>query len=251
MLRATCVCATLLKKPDVRKDYSATVRAIVVEEPPAPWTEVEVDAQFTVTLLAFAWALLPVGFMVMMAIFDRYQTHRLPLAAGALVMLSLAFTSGVGQRRSAWSEGRIQLATASLLSTGLVLVLVWWFALEAWWWVPYGLVFGSVATMFVALNHLSSCTTPTLRCAWPASSNVPAAAFHEWRIQNANWTNGTMGSKHLPDGTVLTLFGSLEGETTYLCIDRLCPPEVRPGWGELSVDFRLLGDPSNAAHAEE
>ena len=60
-----------------------------------------------------------------------------------------------------------------------------------------------------------------------------------------------MGSKHLPDGTVLTLFGSLEGETTYLCIDRLCPPEVRPGWGELSVDFRLLGDPLNAAHAEE
>ena len=46
-------------------------------------------------------------------------------------------------------------------------------------------------------------------------------------------------------------FGSLEGETTYLCIDRLCPLEVRPGWGELSVDFRLLGDPSNAAHAEE
>ena len=119
MLRATCVCATLMKKPDVRKDYSATVRAIVVEEPPAPWTEVGVDAQYTVTLLAFSWALLPVGFMVMVAIFDRYQTHRLPLAAGALVMLALAFTSGVGQRRSAWFEGRIQLATASLLSTGL------------------------------------------------------------------------------------------------------------------------------------
>ena len=76
MQRGTCVCATLMKKPDVRKDYSATVRAFVVEEPPAPWTEIEVDAQYTVTLLAFSWALLPVGFMVMMAIFDRYQTHR-------------------------------------------------------------------------------------------------------------------------------------------------------------------------------
>ena len=59
MLRATCVCATLMKKPDVRKDYSATVRAIVVEEPPAPWTEVEVDAQYTVTPVSYTHLTLP------------------------------------------------------------------------------------------------------------------------------------------------------------------------------------------------
>ena len=200
MLRATCVCATLMKKPDVRKDYSATVRAIVVEEPPAPWTEVEVDAQYTVTLLAFSWALLPVGFMVMMAIFDRYQTHRLPLAAGALVMLALAFTSGVGQRRSAWYEGRIQLATASLLSTGLVLLLVWWFALEAWWWVPYGLVFGSVATMFVALNHLSRARRPRCDAPGPLPRTCPQLLFMNGEFKTRSGPTGPWAASIFPTG---------------------------------------------------
>ena len=49
-----------------------------------------------------------------------------------------------------------------------------------------------------------------------------------------------MGSKHLPDGTVLTLFGSLEGETTYLCIDRLCPPRSARDGANSALIFGCL-----------
>ena len=95
-----------------------------MEEPPAPWTEIEVEAHYNMTLFAFSWALLPVMFMLMMTVFDRYDEHRLPLAAAALLMLALAFVSGVSQRRSAWSEGRVQLATASLVGTAASLGLI-------------------------------------------------------------------------------------------------------------------------------
>ncbi|DAC56896.1 MAG TPA: hypothetical protein D7I11_00015 [Candidatus Poseidoniales archaeon] len=222
-----------------------------MEEPPAPWTEVEVEAQYTVTLFAFSWALLPVMFMLMMTVFDRYENHRLPLAAAALLMLVLAFVSGVGQRRSAWSEGRVQLATASLVGAAASLGLVWGLNLVEWWWVPYGLVFGSVATMFVALNRLASCTTPTIRCAWPAQSRLPMTAFDGWRIHHGAWTNGTMGNNHLSDGTILTLFGQVDNDATYLCIDRLCPVELRPKWDALGVDFGQLAIVSNALDGEE
>ena len=251
MPHATFACVIRTRKPELRKGYSDTVRATTVEEPPAPWAEVEVDAEYTVTLFAFSWALLPVGFMLMMTLFDRYEEHRLPLAAASLLMLVFAFVSGVAQRRSAWSEGRVQLATATLVGAAVSLGLVWGLDLVAWWWVPYGLVFGSVATMFVALNRLASCTSPTVRCAWPAKAHLPLAAFDGWQIQHGAWINGTMGSKRCSDGTVLTLFGRVEDEATYLCIDQLCPLEVRPSWNDLGVDFAQLAIDLSAHHAEE
>jgi len=222
-----------------------------VEEPPAPWTEVEVEAQYTVTLFAFSWALLPVMFMLMMAVFNRYEEHRLPLAAAALLMLALAFVSGVSQRRSAWSEGRVQLATASLVGAAVGLGLVWGLDLVEWWWVPYGLVFGSVATMFVALNRLASCTTPAIRCLWSAQSHLPVSAFDGWTLHHGAWTNGIMGTNHLADGTILTLFGQVDNDVTYLCIDRLCPVELRPEWDALGVDFGQLAIASSGLDGEE
>ena len=49
--------------PDLRKGYSNLLRPSPVEDLPVPWAEAEGDHNYTVTLFAFAWALLPVGFM--------------------------------------------------------------------------------------------------------------------------------------------------------------------------------------------
>ena len=85
-----------------------------MEELPEPWGKVGVEQRFTATLFLFAWALLPVGFMVLMTLFDRFSSYRLPLGAGALVMLCLAFWSGLVQRRSSLLEHRTQLAIGTL-----------------------------------------------------------------------------------------------------------------------------------------
>ena len=108
----------------MRKGYSILPRPLVVDELRDGWVEAEDEHRYTVTLLAFAWALLPVGFMVLMSLFDRYEQHRLTLAAVALVLLVLAFVSGVGQRKSALLDGRVQLATASLTSAGVLLAML-------------------------------------------------------------------------------------------------------------------------------
>ena len=108
---------------DLRKGYSNLLRPSPVEDLPVPWAEAEGDHNYTVTLFAFAWALLPVGFMVMMALFDRYQQHRLTLASVALLMLVLAFVSGVGQRKSALLESRFHvrcIATVAGLGIGAI-----------------------------------------------------------------------------------------------------------------------------------
>ena len=127
--------------------------------------------------------------MVMMALFDRYQQHRLTLASVALLMLVLAFVSG-GQRKSALLESRFNLAAANLASSAFVLVLLFALGLEAYWWVAYGLVFGSVATMYVALNHLASCDATSLRLAWSPTAAIPMEAFDGWRVVNGRWANG-------------------------------------------------------------
>ena len=112
MQRETFACATPTMMLEVRKDYPDLTRAAYVDELPDGWAVNEIEQDFTVTLFVFSWALLPVGFMVMMAISTRYAQHRITLATAALVMLVLAFWTGAGQRRSSLHEPRMQLAVA-------------------------------------------------------------------------------------------------------------------------------------------
>ena len=51
--------------------------------------------------------------------------------------------------------------------------------LSSYWWVVYGLVFGSVATMYVSLNHLASCNTPAVRLPWDVSVPIPNDALED------------------------------------------------------------------------
>ncbi len=237
--------------PDLRKGYSNLLRPSPVEDLPVPWAEAEGDHNYTVTLFAFAWALLPVGFMVMMALFDRYQQHRLTLASVALLMLVLAFVSGVGQRKSALLESRVQFAAANLASSALVLVLLFALGLEAYWWVAYGLVFGSVATMYVALNHLASCDATSLRLPWSPTDAIPTEALDGWRVVNGRWTNGVLATKRIEDGAVLTLHGVLEDGSTFLCLDRLCPAAGSPNIHALGIDVVAFAALATVPSGEE
>jgi len=235
----------------VRKDYSTLPRPPGVDELPEAWYETEGAHQFTVTLLAFSWALLPVGFMVLMAIFDRYEQHRLTLAAVALTMLVLAFISGVGQRRSALLDPRVQLATATLGSTAVLLSLLFLLNLSSYWWVVYGLVFGSVAMMYVGLSHLASCNAPALRLSWDVSEPIPTEALEGWRVVNGRWVNGVMATKRMERGPVLTLYGLVEGDATLLCLEVLAPADNAPSPHAIGLDFSTFASLSVARSAEE
>ena len=235
----------------MRKDYSILPRPSGVDELPEAWIESEGTHQFTVTLLAFSWALLPVGFMVLMALFDRYEQHRLTLAGVALTMLVLAFVSGVGQRKSALLDARVQLATTTLVSTAFLLVLLFLLGLSSYWWVVYGMVFGSVAMMYVSLNHLASCNAPTLRLPWDASAPIPNSALKGWRIINGRWANGIIATRRIEHGPVLTLYGEVENEVTFLCFERLSSVEASPQLATMGVDFSTFASLSVARSTEE
>ena len=235
----------------MRKDYSILLRPSDVDELPEAWSESESAHQFTVTLLAFSWALLPVGFMVLMAIFDRYEQHRLTLAAVALAMLVLAFISGAGQRRSALLDSRVQLATATLGSTAVLLGLSFLLDLSSYWWVVYGLVFGSVAMMYVSLNHLASCNTPAVRLPWDVSVPIPNDALVGWRVVNGRWVNGVIATKRMEQGPVLTLYGLVEGEATLLCLEQLAPVDAAFPSHAIGLDFSTFASLSVARSAEE
>ena len=235
----------------MRKDYSTRLRPSGVDELPEAWTESEGAHQFTVTLLAFSWALLPVGFMVLMAIFDRYEQHRLTLAAVSLSMLVLAFISGVGQRRSALLDPRVQLATATLGSTAALLVLLFMLDLSSYWWVVYGLVFGSVAMMYVSLSYLASCNTPAVHLLWDVSVPIPNEALEGWRVVNGRWVNGVIATKRMEQGPVLTLYGLVDGEATLLCLEILAPVDEAPLPHAIGLDFSTFAALSVARSAEE
>ena len=113
MQLATFACDTPTTMLDLRKDYSTTGRAPFVEDLPVPWAEADVEHNYTMTLFAFSWALLPVGFMVLMALFDRYEEHRLTLASVAFVMLLFAFATGVVKLIYYILETRIKLYYAT------------------------------------------------------------------------------------------------------------------------------------------
>ena len=222
-----------------------------MEELPEPWGKVGVEQRFTATLFLFAWALLPVGFMVLMTLFDRFASYRLPLGAGALVMLCLAFWSGLVQRRSSLLEHRTQLAFGTLGSATLSLLLLYTLDLGDWWWVLYGFVFGSVFTMYVSLAHLASCDAPALRLPWAPSAPLPLDKFEHWNVERGQWMNGKMGVKRLASGTLLTLFGEVAEAHTYLCIDVLSSAESQPKYEEYGVDFLHLAKLADLVQDEE
>ena len=222
-----------------------------MDDLPDGWTATEVKQDFTVTLFLFSWALLPVGFMPLLAFTTRFATYRLFLAAVALLMLLLAFSVGAGQRRSSLREPRTQLALSSLASTALSIGVLWALDMEAWWWVSYGLVFGSVATMYVSLNHLSSCNAPVLQTPWSVNTPLPQKALEGWAIQEGKWTNGRMAMFTFDDGALCTMFGSVEGDTTYLCLEPLASVSSMPAISEWGVDFDAFHAASSLSLGEE
>ena len=186
-----------------------------------------------------------------MAVFDRYEQHRLTLAAVALTMLVLAFISGVGQRKSALLEPRVQLATATLASTAVLLALLFLLDLSSYWWVVYGLVFGSVAMMYVSLSYLASCNTPAVHLLWDVSVPIPNEALEGWRVVNGRWVNGVIATKRMEQGPVLTLYGLVEGEATLLCLEQLAPVGASPPPHAIGLDFSTFASLSVARSAEE
>ena len=148
-------------------------------------------------------------------------------------------------------DARVQLATTTLLSTAFLLVLLFLLGLSSYWWVVYGMVFGSVAMMYVSLNHLASCNAPTLRLPWDASAPIPNSALKGWRIISGRWANGIIATRRIEHGPVLTLYGEVENNVTFLCFECLSSIEASPQLATMGVDFSTFASLSVARSAEE
>lgn len=213
---------------------------------PPGWMTYSPESDYTITLFAFAWALLPVGFMVMMLVFDRFAQHRLALAGAALAMLCLAFATGVTQRKGALKDGRVHLAITALCVTAVLFLLVWRLDLADWWWAVYGMVFGCVPLMYVAIDHLAKCTALGYFRPWAPERTVPSIALSGWRIQTTRWTNGPMASVVTKDGVVGVLYGVLAEDETRLCFESLQSksdaspsPLLNVDWGQFDNEISV------------
>ncbi|MGB2393907.1 MAG: hypothetical protein ACPICH_07315, partial [Poseidonia sp.] len=118
-------------------------------------------------------------------------------------------------------------------------------------WVVYGLVFGSVAMMYVGLSHLASCNAPALRLPWDVSVPIPNNALEGWRVVNGRWVNGVIATKRMEQGPVLTLYGLVDGEATLLCLEILAPVDGAPLPHAIGLDFSTFASLSVARSAEE
>jgi hypothetical protein len=193
----------------------------VQRELPKRWTSYQPPAEYTITLLVFAWALLPAGFMVMLLAFDRYPSVRTPLALATYGMLLFALFTGVSQRHLAWREPRMSMAVGSFAFTGGLWMLLTWLELTNWWWVTYGLILGCIPLLYVAMNHLASCTSPGMRRSWPSHAVLNPQALPGWTVVQATWAPSLLAWKSTAKGEVATLFGAINDEQTMLCIEVL------------------------------
>ena len=255
MLHEICAYDTRSMTLDVGKHYPRHQPRKVVEEDevaaPPGWVTYDPESDYTITLFAFAWALLPVGFMVMMLVFDRFAQYRLALAGAALGMLCLAFATGATQRKGALKDERVLLAIAALCATVALTLLVWRLNLNDWWWAVYGMVFGCVPMMYVAIDHLAKCTALGFSRPWSPERTVPSMALPGWRIQTARWANGPMASVVTKDGVVGVLYGELADGETRLCFESLQPKSEEFPSPLLNVDWRRFDDETSVATSEE
>lgn len=220
-----------------------------VEDRPEGWTERPNASNYAITLLVFSWALLPVGFMLMLLLFNRYPEQRFPLSVATYGMLVFTFITGVGQRQSALRDDRVVLSATMLFATGVALVGGRALNLDDLWWVGYAAVLGCVPMLFVAMSHLASCTAPGLERPWQANVPVSATAFPSWTVVSAVWTQGEMmWSKH--NGMLCVLYGALDGEQPVLCLEAFAHGTVLPleAFGE--IDWGALGHPLEAMSEE-
>ena len=172
------------------------------------WGTYRPTTSYGPTLFLFAWALLPVGFQVLMVGFQRFEAFRTPLAIAALSLLMVPLVSGTAQRKGAWRTPLVQLSVACYALAATMLGLIWGLGLDDWWWVPHGLTFGCVPMLFLALDHLARCNQPGWERRWDPSVPVPALeALGEWTLVSARWNPAIMAWYRNDLGDVVVMYG--------------------------------------------
>jgi hypothetical protein len=115
----------------------------------------------------------------------------------------------------------MSMAVGSFAFTGVMWMLLGWLGLSAWWWVTYGLILGCIPLLFVAMNHLASCTSPGMHRSWPSDAVLNPNALPGWTVVQATWAPSLLAWKSTTKGEVATLFGAINEEQTMLCVEVL------------------------------
>lgn len=207
------------------------------------WTTYRPETSYAPTMLLFSWALLPVGFQVLMVVFQRFEAMRMPLALLALTLLLVPLTTGLNQRKGAIRTPAAQLAIAGFAMTGCFLVAVWALDLRAWWWVPYGLTVGCVPLMFSALDELARSSQPGWQRPWEPTKPVPVVeALPQWNVITARWTPSVMAWVRNDVGRVAVMYGHKDEDGhQHLRIEPLMPIEEGS-----ALNFNIEWDALNA-----
>ena len=220
------------------------------DDVPPGWTVFQPKAEYTISLLVFAWALLPVGFMAMLLLFGRYPEVRFPLSAAALGMLGLTYWTGLGQRQSAHREPKMALAGAMLLVALALLLLIEFLDLEAWWWVSFAAVIGVVPMLFVAMSHLAACTSPGLQQVCNANAVLSTEALPGWTVHTGVWRQGELGWKRVGD-VLSVVHGTMVDDQPTLRFEAFETGVVVPMHAFPNVDWNNVLVGSNGQTEEE
>lgn len=209
------------------------------------WTPYRPETSYAPTMLLFSWALLPVGFQILMVMFQRFENARMPLALFSTVALLVPFSTGLNQRKGSVRTHAVQLAIIGFSMTGFFLLVIWALDLREWWWVPYGLTVGCVPLMFNALDGLARSNQPGWQRSWLPSASVPVLkAFPEWNVVTARWTPSVMAWIRTDLGHVAVMYGHKDEEgQPNLRIEPLMPIEAEAElmfgirWEHLNTPF--------------
>lgn len=215
------------------------------------WDSVPPKGDFTATLFLFAWALLPVGFMVMMLFFHRFESFRLPLLGLSEALLLLTFASGFSQRKGSKFDSKVQLSGVLLGLSVVILAVLYLGQLSQWWWLGYAFCIGSVPYLFIALNGLAACDHEVYRRPWEAKDLVPVErCLSGWNVMSARWKSGIMASKTIGMRTVI-MFGSRDEKQLFLNIELLATKSEELTEEDWGVQWDGFPDIFSGEDAEE
>lgn len=215
------------------------------------WEPYRPETSYGPTMLLFSWALLPVGFQLLMMLFQRFEPFRMPLSLLALVLLIIPLSTGLNQRRGSVRTSAAQLAMTGFAMTGFFLITIWALNLNEWWWVPYGLTIGCVPLMFFALDGLARSNQPGWQRPWEPSTSVPIMeAVPSWNISTARWSPSIMAWVRNVNGHVAVLYGHRDEQGRHLLrIEPLMPLEEGAEHA-FEVHWQALNDPFSSIDEE-
>jgi len=194
-------------------------------------------------MFVFAWTLLPIGFLAMIVIFQKYQSVAYYLSLISQAGLAFALFASVAQRQHAMRDSRLQYVTSVLCLTLFVTIVCFWLG-DSWWWMASVWTIGLVPFMYHGIQRFATWNAPILAIEWPNSQPLPFdEALTGWKIESYLLRRGVVAT--LEGSNVVCLRGVINEVGSELWLELLCPEMEMPDLKTLGIDFSSLSSGVN------